>query len=240
MKKLLILAALALLSAVPALAQNNSSYYWEHGKNPLLRESLATAPSSNTILYYDGTQFDNVTFSDYLDALGGTSLTELNKLDGVTATTAQIEAVTSDPGRGWFNICGEATTINNNTVYYGPNISLLASSGNGQTCDINAAGSTTEATADAAAFTNQAVQVLGMVCRNEADANADISFTLRTAEGATVPSVTCTIADGERDCVADIQTTTAIAAGATVAVAAASTGDIADANGFVCTVSVAY
>ena len=140
-------------------------------------------------------------------------------------------------GLGSFNICGEATTINNNTVYYGPDITLSA---NGLTCDINATGNTTEATADAPVYTNQAVDVVGMTCRNEADANADISFTLRTAAGATVPSVTCTIADGERDCVADVQTTTQIAAGATVAIAAASTGDIADANGFVCEVFTTY
>lgn len=128
----------------------------------------------------------------------------------VTATAAQINLTSANPGRDWFNICGEATTVNNNTVYYGPSIVLLASSGNGQTCDINAAGSTTEATADAPIYTNQAVNVLGMTCRNEADANADISYTLRTA------------------------------AGATVAVAAASTGDIADGNGFNCKVEVSY
>jgi len=138
-----------------------------------------------------------------------------------------------------FRICGEATTINNNTVYYGPDTTLVANT-DGFTCDINAAGNTTEATVDELVYTNQAVQVTGMTCRNEGDANADISFTLRTAAGATVPSVTCTIADGERDCVADVQTTTAIAAGATVAIAAASTGDIADGNGFICNVQVTY
>lgn len=158
------------------------------------------------------------------------------QIGGTTVASAPL----INPGRGFFNICGDNTTVNNNTVYYGPSIVLLASSGNGQTCDINEAGNVTEATADAPVFTNQAVQVLGMICRNEGDANADISYTLRTAAGATVPSVTCTIADGERDCVADVQTTTAIAAGATVAVAAASTADVGDNTGFNCTVSVAY
>jgi hypothetical protein len=143
-------------------------------------------------------------------------------------------------GVDFFSICGEATTVNNNTVYYGPSIVLLANTFNGQTCDINAVGNTTEATADAPIYTNKAVKVQGMTCRNEADANANITFTLRTAAGATVPSVTCTIADGERDCVADIQTTTNIAAGATVAVAAASTSNVADNNGFVCNVAVTY
>lgn len=139
-----------------------------------------------------------------------------------------------------FNICGEATTINNNTIYYGPSTTLTANTLNGQACDINATGNATEATADAPIYTNQAFKVTGMTCRNEGDANADISFTLRTAAGATSPSVTCTIADGERDCVADVQTSTNIAAGATVAIAAASTGDIADGNGFVCAVGVSY
>lgn len=144
------------------------------------------------------------------------------------------------PGRGHFVICGEATTINNNTVYYGPDIDLTADSSTGLDCDIDAVGNTTEATADAPAYTNKAVHVLGMTCRNEGDANAAISFTLRTAAGATVPSVTCSIADGERDCVADVQTTTIIAAGATVAVAGASSSNVGDNNGFVCSVDVAF
>jgi hypothetical protein len=147
---------------------------------------------------------------------------------------------TDQGGRGHFVICGEATTINNNTVYYGPDIDLTADSSTGLDCDIDATGNATEATADAPAYTNKAVHVTGMTCRNEGDANANISFTLRTAAGATVPSVTCTIADGERDCVADIQTTTAIAAGATVAVAGASSSNVGDNNGFVCTVDVSF
>lgn len=216
-----------LLAGIPgAYAQNVT-------KGSVQRLDLDSITLDGTIVTSTGAE---------LNILDGVTSTagEINLLDGLTGSTANIEAVTANPGRGWFNICGEATTINNNTVYYGPSVTLLASSGNGQTCDINATGNATEATADAPIFTNQAVQVLGMICRNEADANADISYTLRTAAGATVPSVTCTIADGERDCVADIQTTTAIAAGATVAVAAASSGDIADGNGFNCTVSVAY
>ncbi len=146
-----------------------------------------------------------------------------------------------NPGRAFFTICGEATTVNNNTVYYGPiTTTLTANIPGGQACDIDGAGNTTEATADAPAFGAKAFHVLGMTCRNEADANANISFTLRSAAAATTPSVTCTIADGERDCVADVQTTTAIASGATVAVAAASSSDVGDNNGFICTVSIAY
>lgn len=142
-------------------------------------------------------------------------------------------------GLDQFTICGDATTVNNNTVYYGPSIVLVA--GYGQTCDITAAGNTTEATADAPIYTNKAVHVTGMTCRNSGDANANVSYTLRTAAGATVPSVTCTIADGERDCVADIQTTTTIAAAATVAIAMASSSDVGDTNGqSMCRISVRY
>lgn len=188
------------------------------------------------------------------DRLGYKSLRELNANAGTYASgdVVPVYDLSDDkytkvsamslihPGRDSFNICGEATTINNNTVYYGPSTTLTANTFNGQACDINAVGNTTEATADEAVYTSKAVQVVGMTCRNEGDANAAISFTLRTAAGATVPSVTCTIADNARDCVADIQTTTAIAAGATVAIAAASTADVGDNNGFVCKVDVVY
>jgi hypothetical protein len=161
-------------------------------------------------------------------------------MDDLTATADQINLVAGNPGRGFFQICGDATTVNNNTVYYGPGSTLTANIPGGRSCDITAAGNTTEATADAPVFTNKAFQVLGMTCFNQADQDADITYTLRTAAGATVPSVTCTIADGERDCVADVQTTTAVAAGATVAIAASSTSDIGASKGFNCTVFIAY
>jgi hypothetical protein len=139
-----------------------------------------------------------------------------------------------------FNICGDGTTVNANTVYYGPSVALIANTSGGQTCDINAVGSTTESGVDIPVYTGQAVQVLGMTCRNEGDAAMDVSYTLRTGAAATVPSVTCTIADNYRDCVADVQTTTDIAVGATVAVAVAAAADLGANTGFVCQVFVAY
>jgi len=156
----------------------------------------------------------------------------------VVSTTGVVSWSTLN-GRGHFTICGDADTVNDNTVYYGPDTTLVANT-NGLKCDIAAVGNATEATADAPVYTSQAFQVLAMTCRNAQDANANISFTLRTAAGATAPSVTCTIADDARDCVADIQTTTAVAAGATVAIAAASTSDIGASNGFICEVEVAF
>ena len=139
-----------------------------------------------------------------------------------------------------FLICGDGTTVSTNTVYYGPSIVLLANTSGGQTCEINAAGNTTEATADAPIYTSKAVQVLGMTCRNEGDAAMDVTYTLRSAEAATTPAIACTIADDDRDCVADVQSTTDIAAGATVAVAVSAGADLGANTGFVCQVFVAH
>lgn len=146
----------------------------------------------------------------------------------------------SQAGRSTFSICGEATTINNNTIYYEPSLTLAADTSGGQKCDINAVGNATETSADNIVFTNQAFAVLGMTCRNEGDANADISFTLRAAAADVSPSVRCVIADGDRECVANEQTTTNVAASALISLAATSTGDIPDANGFNCHVEVAF
>lgn len=157
-------------------------------------------------------------------------------VDGETVAKTTL----SQSGRGSFTICGEATTVNNNTIYYGPDATIAAAGPGGMTCNIDAVGNATEATADAPVFTDKAVYPIGMVCRNEADANANITFTLRNAAGPTEPPVTCTIADNDRSCVADIQTTAPIAAGAAVAVAVNSTSNVADNNGFVCDVAVAY
>ena len=178
------------------------------------------------------TDFPNFSYSPATDAV---SINDLTVVDDLT-----VSGDIFGKGISSFNICGDATTVNNNTVYYGPSITLTANTSGGQACDITAAGNVTEATADEPIYTSQAVQVIGMTCRNAQDQGAAISYTLRTAAGATVPSVTCSIADNLRDCVADVQTTTLIAAGATVAIAAASTADVGASMGFVCQVFVQY
>lgn len=160
-------------------------------------------------------------------------------IDGTEILDGTINAADEAyAGRAQIVICGDLTTINNNTVYYGPNRAVTAAGTSGMTCDVSAAGNTTEATADAPAFEAQAFHVRAMVCRT-VDTGETVSFTLRTAEGATTPSVTCSIADNELDCVADVQTTTQIASAATIAVAAASTGDLGTAA-FVCTLDVVF
>lgn len=161
------------------------------------------------------------------------------EVDGaIVLGTQTVTTSLQNPGRYVITICGDQTTVNNNTVYYGPNLTLVATTSSGLTCDITAAGNTTEATVDEAVFP-AAAHVVGMVCRNAADANADVTYTLRTAAGATTPSVTCTIVDNDRMCAADIQTTTALGAGATMAVAVSSSGDLG-ADGFVCQITLAF
>lgn len=143
-------------------------------------------------------------------------------------------------GRGYITICGDATTVNNNTVYYGPTTTLTANIPFGQNCDIAATGNATEATADAPAFTKKPFRVLGMQCRNQADQDADISYTFRNNAKFTTPKVTCTILDGERDCIADQQPLDIVAANAPISIAVASTGNIGATKGFNCTVAIAY
>ncbi len=141
------------------------------------------------------------------------------------------------PGRATVTICGDGTTINNNTVYYGPSMVPVA---NGiRTCDTTQAGNVTEATAQAKGFDNTAFQVLSMQCLTADPGAAGVAFTLRDSSGATVPSVTCSVANTKLGCNADVQTTTAIAAGHAIAIAAASTGN-QGTTPFACTLSVAY
>jgi len=141
------------------------------------------------------------------------------------------------PGRATITICGDGTTINNNTVYYGPSMVPVASGE--RTCDTTQVGNVTEATADAPAFDNTAFQVLSMDCLTANPGAAGVTFTLRNNAAATVPSVTCSVANTKLGCTANIQTTTAIAAGNPIAIAASSTGD-QGTTPFACTLQVAY
>ena len=95
------------------------------------------------------------------------------------------------------------------------------------------------ATADEPAYTATAFGVSSMECITD-DPGATITYTLRTAGGATTPSVTCSTATGAaRTCVANIQTTVDIASGATVAIAVASTGNIGTVK-FFCKVNTVF
>lgn len=149
------------------------------------------------------------------------------------------DARTAIRGTGFFEICGDATTVNNNTVYYGPDQTVVSSATVGQVnCDTTAAGSATEATADAPALSATAIYPTGMVCHNPDNASG-ITYTLRSAEAAVSPAIATTLADNILSNAVSVQATTAIAAGATVAVAVSSTGDIGTIP-FICRVHYVY
>jgi hypothetical protein len=171
----------------------------------------------------------NWVVSGALDVTSGGAL----NVDGVAVNHNQLTL----PGRAQITICGDGTTINNNTVYYGPSMVPVASGE--RTCDITQVGNATEATAAAKAFDNTAFQVLSMDCLTANPGAAGVTFALRNASAATVPSVTCSVANTKLGCTANIQTTTAIAAGNAIAIAASSTGD-QGTTPFACTLQVAY
>lgn len=177
-----------------------------------------------------------------LETLSGDSVTSGDYVPVWDASAKKTKKVALSPselktGRAVISICGDGTTINNNTVYYGPSMVPVASGE--RTCDITAAGNTTEATADAPAFENTAFQVISMDCLTADPGAAGVSFTLRNNAAATVPSVTCSVGNTKKGCTADIQTTTEIAAGNPIAIAAASTGD-QGTTPFACQIHVAY
>jgi hypothetical protein len=146
------------------------------------------------------------------------------------------------PAQWSFQICGDATTVNNNTVYYGPSQVLISSATAGmRTCNTTAAGNATEATADEPALTGKAFTVTSMVCTSDNPGVASgATFTLRSAAAAVTPATACTVANGAAgSCVADIQGTVAIASGATVAVAVSSAQDVGTVK-FICEIGVAF
>ncbi len=134
-------------------------------------------------------------------------------------------------------ICGDGTTINNNTIYYGP--SMVAVANAGRTCDVTQAGSATEATADEAALDSTAIYVVGMDCFTQDPGASGVSFTLRSAAAAVTPALSCSVANAKLGCTADVQTTATIASGATMAIAAASAGNQGTTQ-FFCTIHAYY
>ncbi len=153
-------------------------------------------------------------------------------VDGVTLNNKAL----SLPGRATIWICGDATTVNNNTVYYGPSNAVLA--GAGRACDITAAGNVTEATADEPPFPATAFQVLSWYCL-QPDAGADLTYTLRSAAAGLTPANTLTVLDNALGGTSTTASTTAIASGATFAIAVSSTSNVGTAQ-FACAVNVAY
>jgi hypothetical protein len=154
-------------------------------------------------------------------------------------TTALTTTTLTAMGRASFTVCGDATTVNNNTVYYGPSQVLTSSATAASVvCDSTAVGNATEATADAPAFTAKAFYVLGMSCYHP-DSGATLTFTGRSAEAGLTPATVVTTTDNQLQGMTAAPSTTAVASAATFAVAVASTSDVGTVP-FRCDVSVAY
>ncbi len=182
-------------------------------------------------LYVEGiSEFDGTANFDGAVDLDGTIT--------VGSTTLNTVPLTAQ-ARGMFTICGDATTVNNNTVYYGASQVLTSSATAGSVvCDTTAVGNVTEATADEPVLAATAIYPLGMQCWNP-DSGNTITYTLRSAAAAITPAISVSIADNILSGTTSATATTAIASGATVAVAVASTGNIGTVP-FRCDISYAY
>ncbi len=159
---------------------------------------------------------------------------------GVTVGSSTVNTATlTAQGRMTISICGDATTVNNNAVYYGPSQVLTSSATAASVvCDSTAVGNVTEATADAPALTATAFYPLGMVCY-QPDSGNTITYTLRSAAAGLTPAIAVSIADNELVGTASATATTAVASGATLAVAVASSGNIGTLP-FRCDITVAF
>lgn len=154
-------------------------------------------------------------------------------------TVAVNHATLAFQARATITICGDATTVNNNTVYYGPSQVLTSSATIGAVvCNTTAAGNTTEATADEPALPATAFYPLGMVCY-QPDSGNTITYTLRSAAAAITPAISVSIADNILAGSSSATATSAVASGATLAVAVASTGDVGTVP-FRCDIAIAY
>ena len=110
------------------------------------------------------------------------------------------------------------------------------------TCNTDAAGNTTEATADEPVLTADAIYPLGMVCymTDMGATGSPLTLTLRSAAAAYMSgTITMDIADNELSNAVSVVGTTAIASGATVSVALTSAGDVG-AGAFMCTIEYAF
>ena len=184
---------------------------------------------------------NNNLFTVTTDGTGtGEVVLPVGSVEGAEVTDATLlPADELYPGRARFQVCGDAVTVSNNTVYYGPDQTLVTSSTVGQVkCDTTAVGNTTEATADAPAFKAKAFIVLGMNCYAP-DAGSALTYTARSAEAGLTPALVVSIADNDTQGMTSAPSTTAIASGATFAVAVASTADVGTVP-FLCEVDVAY
>ena len=162
----------------------------------------------------------------------------------VIDTTTIAENGVKFAGRGQFTVCGDIATVNANTVYYGPSQAVIDSATAGMiTCNTDAAGDTTEATADAPAIAGLAWVPLGMICYSTdmGATGSPLTYTLRAGAAYDSGAITLSIADNVLSGASPANTigTSAIAADTAVSVALSSGADVG-AGAFICRISYAY
>lgn len=163
----------------------------------------------------------------------------------VIDTTTIAENAVKYAARGSFTVCGDITTVNNNTVYYGPSqVVIDSATAGGVTCNTDATGNTTEATADEIPVAGVAWVPLGMTCwsTDMGATGSPLTYTLRVAAAAyDAGAITTSIADNILSGSSPANTigATEVAANSTVSVALTSAGDVG-AGAFVCRVNYAY
>ncbi|MDP1702590.1 MAG: hypothetical protein Q8L53_16760 [Aestuariivirga sp.] len=138
----------------------------------------------------------------------------------------------------YFEICGDIATINANTIYYGPSQAVIDSATVARvTCNSDASGNATEATADEPALTATAFYPLGMTCYSTdmGATGSPMTFELRSAAASLKPAISLSIADNVLSATSSPSGTSLIAAGATVSIGVTSAGDVG-AGAFYCRV----
>lgn len=147
-------------------------------------------------------------------------------------------------GRGEFTVCGDITTVNANSIYYGPSQAVIDSATAGMiTCNTDATGNATEATADDVAVAGMAWVPLGMICyaTDMGATGSPLTYTLRAGAAYDAGAITLSIADNVLSGASPANTigTSAIAADTAVSVELTSAGDVG-AGAFICKISYAY
>lgn len=185
--------------------------------------------------------------ADAANAVTGTSNGLL--FEGASADTSETTVTLQDPSAdrtvtipnasGAMNVgivtdvvfCGQQA--NNGTIYMSPvrGFPEGAEYANAASYIIGGAGcdtedSATEGTADEILYANNALKILGMVCKVSSSGSNGVTLNLRSAEGDLSPDVTITIATTNTTGATNTSSTTDVAAGATMALKVVNTEDL--------------
>jgi hypothetical protein len=126
-------------------------------------------------------------------------------------------------------LCGDLVDADSVQTFFGPAVFPylgLFSNYEIGSAGCNALDSETEATADNFIISMPAFKVSGFYCIMSTDPNNDVTFTLRSAEANTTPTISCTVTGSVKYCSTTTGSTTDIAAGATIAIQADYSEDL--------------